>query len=197
MLKPESRIIGFDDGPFDPHHAGAKVPVVGVVMRGGRYVEGVLKSDVTVDGTDANDVIEGMLLNSRYLIQLKAILLDGISVGGFNVVDIYRLSKKVGIPVISVTRDEPDLNSMFDALRRHFPDGEERAKVIAKGEIVRFSMKTDREDMHLYGKFAGTDYEEALRILNLTTIRGAMPEPIRLAHLIAAAIVKGESRGRP
>ena len=197
MLKHESRIIGFDDGPFTPHDTGAPVPVIGVVMRGGQYVEAVLKSEVTVDGRDANDALEGMLLNSRYLIQLKGVLLDGISLGGFNVVDIYRLSDKIGIPVVSVTRDEPDLNSMLEALRKHFPDGEERAEIIQKGELVRFPLKTDREDMHLYGKYAGTDYEGALDILNLTTIRGAMPEPIRLAHLIAAAIVKGESRGRP
>jgi len=32
--------------------------------------------------------------------------------------------------------------------------------------------------------------------LALTTIRGSLPEPLRVAHLIAAGIMRGESRGR-
>ncbi|HIH01160.1 TPA: hypothetical protein HA259_03650 [Thermoplasmata archaeon] len=30
----------------------------------------------------------------------------------------------------------------------------------------------------------------------MTTVRGAVPEPVRIAHLISAAMVRGESYGR-
>lgn len=196
VLKHESRIIGFDDGPFEPHTAGTKVPVIGVMMRAGEYVEAVLKDEVTVDGRDSNEVLEGMLLRSRYLIQLRGILLDGIAFGGFNVVDIFRLADITGLPVVSVTRDRPNMERIIEALRCHFEDGEERIRMIKKGELVEFPLETDRGNMRLWGKFAGIDYQVALDILNLTTIRGAMPEPLRLAHLIGSAIAKGESRGR-
>lgn len=195
-LKPESRIIGFDDAPFEPHSRGARVPVVGVVMRAGDYVEAVLKDEVTVDGRDANEVLENMLLNSRYLPQLKGILLDGIAFGGFNVIDIFRLSERTGIPVVSLTRDEPDMDSIFSALETHFEDGRERADIVRKGELVQFNFTSDREDMVLWGKFAGTDFPGALEIVKLTINRGAMPEPLRVAHMIGSALVKGESRGR-
>lgn len=196
-LKPEARIIGFDDGPFEPHARGTSLPIVGVVMRAGEYIETVMKGEVTVDGRDANDVLESMLLNSRYLVQLRGILLDGIAFGGFNVIDIFRLAERTGIPVVSITRDQPDMGSIFDALRKHFEDGEERVRVVEQGKLTEFVFDTDREAMHLWGKFAGTDEKGALEILKLTTIRGAMPEPLRVAHLVATSLVKGESRGRP
>jgi len=195
-LKKESRIIGFDDAPFEPHSRGEKVPVIGVVMRAGDYVEAVLKNEVTVDGRDANDILEEMLLDSRYLLQLRGILLDGIAFGGFNVIDIFRLSEKTGLPVVSVTRDEPDMESIFGALERHFEDGRERADIVRKGELVKFPILSDREGMMLWGKFAGTDFTGAQEILKLTINRGAMPEPLRVAHMIGSALVKGESRGR-
>lgn len=196
MLKQESRIIGFDDSPFEPHARGSPVPVIGVVMRAGHYVEAVLRDDVHVDGTDANEILEKMLFNSRYLLQLKGILIDGIAFGGFNVIDIYRLAERTQLPVVSVTRDKPDMERIFLALEKHFQDGQERINIVKKGELVEFTFTSDR-DVSLWGKFAGTDYDGAMEILRLTTIRGAMPEPLRLAHIIGSAIVTGESRGRP
>jgi endonuclease V-like protein UPF0215 family len=38
--------------------------------------------------------------------------------------------------------------------------------------------------------------EEARALLLATTERGNIPEPLRVAHLIAGGITTGESRGR-
>ena len=51
-VKKEIRIIGFDDGPFIPRSKG-KVPVVGVVYRGGNYLDGILKIEVEIDGMNS------------------------------------------------------------------------------------------------------------------------------------------------
>ena len=37
---------------------------------------------------------------------------------------------------------------------------------------------------------------EALQLLAATTLHGNLPEPLRLAHLIAGGITTGKSRGR-
>jgi len=50
-MKKEIRILGIDDMPFS--FGDKKVDVVGVVMRGGIYLEGVLKTTIDVDGRDA------------------------------------------------------------------------------------------------------------------------------------------------
>ncbi|MDD5779140.1 MAG: DUF99 family protein [Candidatus Thermoplasmatota archaeon] len=38
--------------------------------------------------------------------------------------------------------------------------------------------------------------EEATEILKISIVRGAIPEPIRVAHLIATGIKTGESYGK-
>ncbi len=48
----------------------------------------------------------------------------------------------------------------------------------------------------MYIKCTGVSLEEAKEIINISTIRGVIPEPIRVAHLIASGITRGESYGK-
>jgi endonuclease V-like protein UPF0215 family len=43
---------------------------------------------------------------------------------------------------------------------------------------------------------AGLSVEQARRIVSATTLHGNIPEPLRVAHLIAGGITTGTSRGR-
>ena len=40
------------------------------------------------------------------------------------------------------------------------------------------------------------DDETAKEVIRLSSTRGCIPEPLRVAHLLATAFVKGESYGR-
>jgi endonuclease V-like protein UPF0215 family len=42
----------------------------------------------------------------------------------------------------------------------------------------------------------GLPHEDALALLRATTLHGNIPEPLRLAHLIAGGVTTGQSRGR-
>ena len=59
-IKPEIRVLGVDDGIFVPHTKGT-VDVVGVVYRGGYWLDGVMRTEVTVDGMDATEKIGFMI----------------------------------------------------------------------------------------------------------------------------------------
>jgi len=48
----------------------------------------------------------------------------------------------------------------------------------------------------LYAAFGGTDAPHAVALIEATLLKSRMPEPLRLAHLIASAIERGQSRGR-
>jgi hypothetical protein len=48
----------------------------------------------------------------------------------------------------------------------------------------------------LWVQRAGLTLDEARRIVADTTLHGNIPEPLRLAHLIAGGITTGKSRGR-
>jgi endonuclease V-like protein UPF0215 family len=47
----------------------------------------------------------------------------------------------------------------------------------------------------IYMGFAGMEEPEAKGIVTVSTMRGAMPEPVRLAHMIARAYVMRRSKG--
>ena len=55
VVKQQVRVLGIDDAPFS--FGDRKVPIVGVVVRLPAYVEGVMMSEVTVDGDDADRCI--------------------------------------------------------------------------------------------------------------------------------------------
>ncbi len=189
-MKPKSRFLGIDDGPF--HFGDDDVPLVGVAVQAPAYIEAVLMTRAQVDGRDATERILGMIRASRYREGLRMVLLNGIAVGGFNVIDIEALHRELGVPVVTVTRRAPNLEAIRGALRRKFDDWEARWALIRD---LRIEQVTTRHTP-LHVTYVGAERAAVIEALALTTVRGALPEPLRVAHLVAAAAVKGESRGR-
>ncbi len=189
-MKEEVRILGVDDAPFS--FEDERVMIVGVVMRAGSYVEGVLRNDVTVDGTDSSKKLVEMVTRSRFSSQLHAVLVDGACFAGFNVIDMDHVFAHTNVPIISVTRDEPDFEKIKAALQNRFQDWTKRWEVLNKGRIWR--MKTKHNP--LYVRCVGASESEAKEIIKLATIRGVLPEPVRMAHIIASGVVRGESYGK-
>jgi len=189
-MKQQIRLLGIDDSPFTFTEKYATV--IGVIMRGGSYIECVLRSQVSVDGTDATNICKEMVENTRHRKQLRAMMLDGIALGGFNVVSIQELYSATNLPVITVTRDNPDFEKIEKALRKNFEDWKDRLNLMKKGEIH----KIETSHNPIYVKCAGIPLAETKEIIKLSTIRGVIPEPIRVAHLIASGVTRGESYGK-
>lgn len=191
-VKREIRIVGFDDGPFIPRTKG-KVPVVGVVFRGGDYLDGAFKTEITIDGMDATKILIKLLNKSRNKEQLRVIMMKGITFGGFNMVDISTLYDKTNLPVIVVNRKKPNLKKIETALK-HFKDFKKRWKCVENaGKIHKMKIEKDK---NIYFQFKGLSQEETEKIIKLSCTRSLIPEPLRIAHIIASALIKGESGGR-
>jgi endonuclease V-like protein UPF0215 family len=177
------RVIGFDDAPFvrrSPH----PVSVAGVVCAGTRF-EGMVWGQIQPDGWDATEVLCGLLLGRKFLPQLHLVLLDGISLGGFNVVDLPLLSERLGKPCVAVMRRQPDLMAVKQAMQR-LPEVERRWEILQRaGDIQARSP--------FYFQVCGAPAELIAQVLPRLSDRGHVPEALRIAHLITAAVVKGES----
>lgn len=189
-MKRQIRILGIDDAPFT--FSEKYSTVIGVVMRGGEYLECVLRSQVAIDGTEATAICREMIQRTRHRKQLKAVMVDGACLGGFNVVDIIELSESTELPVMTITRDKPDLKKIKHALQKNFEDWKNRWNILQRGTLHTITTQHNP----IYIKYAGLSLEEAKEIINIATIRGAIPEPIRVAHLIASGITRGESYGK-
>ena len=192
MVKKEIRIVGFDDGAFTPR-SDALVPVIGTIFRGGLYLDGLLRTDVKVDGNEATEKLVKLINSTRHKKQLKVLMLDGITLAGFNIVDIKELNERTGIPVIVINRKLPDLEKVRRALKR-FDDFEERWKAVENaGEIKECYVKKGKK---IYFQAKGMNEETAREVIKISTTRSFIPEPLRIAHIIATGIVRGESYGR-
>ena len=188
-MKKEIRILGIDDMPFSFNDE--RVDIVGAITRGGIYLEGILKTTIEVDGKDSTEKIIEMVGRSRHRGQIKIIMVNGIALGGFNILDCEKIFHATSIPVITVARKKPDIKKIEEALKKHFNDWKERIDLVNKGKTEEINLRYP-----LYIKYFGIERIKAIDAIKLSIVRGAIPEPIRVAHLIATGIKKGESRGR-
>lgn len=193
QIKPEIRVLGIDDGPFERRARGT-VLLIGTVFRGGQWLDGVLSTTIDQDGTDVTERVVGMVNRSRHRGQLRVVMTDGVTFAGFNVLDVKEVFKQTGLPVIIVSRELPNMVDVKKAIK-HLPNWRERWKIIkSSGKI--YPVRTKRRAAPVYMQFVGMRRDDAEQVVKLTSTRSLIPEPLRVAHLIATAMVRGESYGR-
>jgi endonuclease V-like protein UPF0215 family len=183
-----SHVIGFDDAPFPPDHRGA-VLIVGAVYAGAR-LDGVLSCRVRRDGANSTERLTTCVARSRYYAQIHAVLLQGIALAGFNVVDIHELSAQLARPVIAIMRRRPDLAAIREALLGRVRSGSSKWRLIQRAPAVEPVGK-------MFVQRVGISEAEACALIEQHARHGVLPEPLRAAHLIAGGVVTGESTGRP
>jgi len=186
-MKDEIRVLGIDDGYFLKHGKG-RVLVVGAVLRGNKELEGILSCSVEKDGRDATKRLVKMINTSKHKRQLRYIMTNGTTLAGFNVLDIAELHKKTRLPVLSVLRKKPNLEKVDKALD-HFRDKKARLAILEKaGEMSQYRK--------LWFQTAGVSLSEAKELIDKTLRKSNIPEPVRIAHIIASGVTYGESTKR-
>ena len=187
MNHPLSHVIGFDDGPFTRDQQD-DVLIVGAVFSGMR-LEGVLSDRVCRDGTNATRVLADMVLRSRFNAHLQVVMLQGITVAGFNVIDLASLYQTLQVPVLTVVRRMPDLAAIRRALLTRVPGGRQKWALIQhSGPLEAVA--------GVFVQRVGISLSAADELIKRLAVNSVLPEPLRTAHLIAGGIGMGESRHR-
>jgi endonuclease V-like protein UPF0215 family len=162
--------------------------VVGVACSGLR-IDGVLSTKLRRDGANATSAIAEMVERSQFAAHTGAVLFQGIALGGFNVVDIHSLNERLGMAVLVVARREPDLTAIESALRTRVRGGARKWALIEQAGRME-------PCAGLWVQRAGLSLPEAEALIRRLAVNGAIPEPLRVAHLIAGGVTTGTSRGR-
>jgi uncharacterized protein len=185
MARPH--VLGVDDAPFDKKQTHP-VPVVGVLMEGNDLIEGVALASFPVDGADATDFLAVWIDGLRWRDAMQAVVLGGITMAGLGLVDLEELARRLAVPALAVTRRDPGKSRIGEALTAAgLPD---------RLPTARRSPRALRITPGLYVAFAGTEPGLATELIKATLRKSRMPEPLRVAHLIASAVARGQSRGR-
>jgi endonuclease V-like protein UPF0215 family len=148
----------------------------------------VLWSTIPRDGHEATPTVARMVLSSRFHDQASIVLLDGVTLAGLDVVDLAALHEAVERPVVSVVRRPPDV-AAFDAALANVSEPHFRRDRWARAGPLH---SIGGHHFHVVG---ADPWDVAAVLLRLCVV-GRVPEPLRLAHVIAGGVARGESRGR-
>ncbi|SHK77065.1 endonuclease dU [Rhodothermus profundi] len=187
MTARRPHVLGIDDAPFE-RERDKVVPIVGVMMEGATLVEGVAITRFPIDGAGATDFLAGWIQTLRWRPSLQAVVLGGITLAGLGVVDLVALSEQLALPVLAVTRRDTAGSELADALQA--------AGLEDRLAILERTPPAEPMGKGLYVAWAGTDAFEARQLVQAMLHKARLPEPLRIAHLIGAALVRGQSRGR-
>ena len=177
--------IGIDDGPFLPKKlGGSQAPLVAVGLRGSRLV-GARAGWIAVDGTDGTE--RAIQLVKRLSMPKRPILLAGVTFGGFNLIDPHRLHRHIRVPTIVVVGSRPDNKAVKRALVKHFPDWRERWGIIRSLGPLR-KVRTVRHENPVFFENVGCTPKVAREILVNSAMVARVPEPLRVAGLVATGL---------
>jgi endonuclease V-like protein UPF0215 family len=174
------RVVGVDDGAFSSSKKiGERALLMAVLFKGSR-IQAVRIDTIEVDGNDAAPVLQALLKRLRY----DLILLSGISFAGFNLIDISKLARKLHKPIIAISREKPNNKAVKLALRGHFKDWKSRWSIVcAAGKL--YSCKPLPSEPKLYFEVKGATPEYARHVITGTAFISRLPEPVRVARILA------------
>ncbi len=164
--------------------------LAGVVMRKDLRVDGFGLAKISVGGDDATEgvlkIFEGLERSD-----INALLLNGSVISWFNIVDLDLVHEETGLPVISLTYEESE--GLEGYIREYFPRPQEKIEMYRKlGAREPLQLKTG---FVVYARFLGATTEETKGLLNSFTLEGKVPEPLRVARLLARSISREEIDG--
>lgn len=145
-----------------------------------------MRTMIEIDGFDATEKIASMITVSPHYRQLRVIMLNGITFAGFNIVDVKALNAAIKLPVITVTREKPDFADIRKALQNLTCSEERWTAILNAGEPIEVFTRSAKAK--IYMQAVGVSQEDAQKILRLTSTRSNIPEPLRVAHLIASGL---------
>lgn len=189
-FKPGFRVLGVAES-FRPV-LGDKSFLAGVVIRADFLLDGFAVGRCTVGGMDATDsIIEMYRELDRSDINL--LMLGGCIISLFNIVDLGRVASETGVPLLCVTYNPSE--GISEVIKSRFPgDWEERLRVYeSNGAREEYVLKTGYT---VHVRRIGISRRSAEVVLNRMTISGRVPEPIRVARLLARSLLRSEAKAR-
>ena len=177
-------------GIAESFRKGDAVSVLGgVVMRSDLVIDGICLGEARVGGDDATSSIVRMhrTLGRQ---DVNVVMLSGCIISHYNIVDVDAVSKRTGRPVICLTYRESE--GIESAIRSQFEEADEKVAQYRKlGERLRIVLRTGRP---VYARLSSISLPDAARVVESFTLQGGIPEPVRVAKLIAHA---RRSAGQP
>jgi endonuclease V-like protein UPF0215 family len=173
-------VVGVEDGSFQK--GITKKAVLAAVLSKGVEIEDIKVARIIVDGLDATEKLTKMLTGWDF----ATVLLAGVSFAGFNLIDPTVIYEKFQKPVIIISRKKPNNKAVKQALQKHFKDWKVRWQIFEKlgtTHCVAVAGETP-----IYVKTIALDFRTTEKLLQALSIKSRIPEPLRVARLVARGL---------
>jgi len=181
--QPDLNVVGVDDGAFAASKTAREHALLLAVLLRGSRIRRVRVGTIEIDGTDAGAVLKALVRT----LSLDLVMLSGISFAGFNVIDIWRLANELKKPIIAISGDQPDNRAVRKALKDHFADWEMRWRSVRSAGKL-YTCKPLKDEPKLYFEVRGATPDFARSVISRTAVISRLPEPIRVARIIAKGL---------
>ncbi|HUI85611.1 MAG TPA: DUF99 family protein [Nitrososphaerales archaeon] len=167
----------------------ARSTLAGVVMRGDLVVDGFALGSTSVGGSDATRSLAA-LYRSLKRGDINLLMLSGCIISKYNIVDVDALARRLELPVVCLTYNETA--GIAEALAERFPGDQDR--------LLAYQRLGSREALKLpsghriFVRASGMELKDAAAVLGMFTLQGSVPEPVRVARLLARAVSRRSSR---
>ena len=161
----------------------------GIVMRMDFIIDDFVFGRTTLKGNDATDVILKMYYDLGRS-DINYILISGLIISMYNILDIEKLFHSLKIPIISITYN--DSLGIEGALKHHFPNSFE-SKIAAYQKLGKRKKITLRTSHDVFIIKEGCTLNDVKHLLDEITLQGAIPESVRISQLLAKRVLKCSS----
>ncbi len=167
-----------------------KSVLAGIVMRSDFIIDGASFTQITVGGMDATEGIL-RLCESLQRDDINLMMLNGCVISWFNIIDILEVYKRLRIPLICVTYEESD--GLEEHIALHF-EADERDSRIEAYKLLGDRVPVELQDhFEVLIRFLGMEKADAGAILKKFTTQGKVPEPLRVAKIVARALLRSKN----
>jgi endonuclease V-like protein UPF0215 family len=158
--------------------------LAGVVMRADLLIDGLAFSYATVGGMDATAAVL-RLVRSLNRADINLLLVNGCVISWFNIIDLNEVYQQLQLPLICVTYE--DSEGLEAHIAKHFEGAERDSRLEAYQRLNQRAPLQLRDQYTVFIRCLGIQLAEAEAVLNKFTLQGKVPEPVRVAKLVARA----------
>jgi uncharacterized protein len=162
--------------------------LAGIVMRRDQIIDGIVFGNAMIEGNDSTQNILSMYRSLKRN-DINCIMLDGLIISMYNIIDGKEIRENTNVPVIGITfKDSEGLEGTIQ--HRFSKDSKLKLEQYRKlGQRDKILLKTGKI---LFMRCWGISSKEASTIVNYFTLQGSIPEPIRIAKLAARASIRSK-----
>jgi endonuclease V-like protein UPF0215 family len=181
MIKKEIRVVGI--ACASPHQRkGSLTHIIGVVYRGNRWLEGVMRAVTPREQPNLTLKIAKMIIRSPHFPQLRVIVMDELITESGSYVEIKALSRKTGLPTVAVLRKQVPTKPLSKTRARS------RHATKAPANLPCWKWRSAGRTYFVYSAgMRGVELDELLRVC---ASREGLPEAARVARITASSLQK-------